>query len=136
VCTQWQQPQCCSGTWDTFCQTTAEAKCGAEKCLTTGPPTPTTDGGDIVKGACCATHSTPGCDDMATEQCICNILGDCCTKQWDSVCVQLVREKHCEAGVRDCVCKTWQQQSCCDMGWTNACGLVATSKCGAQPPCP
>jgi hypothetical protein len=137
VCTQWQQSQCCSGTWDTFCQTTAEEKCNAEKCVTTTvPPEPTPDGGHIVKGACCAVHATPGCDDTPTEQCICKLLGDCCTKQWDSVCVQLVREKHCEDGVRDCVCTTWQQQSCCDTSWTMACSLVATSKCGAQPACP
>ncbi|HVW24714.1 MAG TPA: hypothetical protein VHC69_05060 [Polyangiaceae bacterium] len=136
VCTQWQQSQCCSGAWDEVCQATAELKCNAAKCGGEPPSTTTPDGGDIVKGACCATHSTPGCADTATEQCICGLLADCCTNQWDSVCVQLVREKHCEPGVRDCVCTTWQQQSCCDTDWTDSCGLVATSKCGAQPECP
>ena len=135
VCTQWQQGQCCTDKWDTFCQTTAEEKCQAEKCATDPSPL-TPDGGNIVKGACCATHTTPGCDDSAVETCICALLSDCCTKQWDSVCVQLVREKHCEDGVRTCVCDQWQQSSCCDTQWTNACGLIAESKCGAQPSCP
>jgi hypothetical protein len=135
VCTTWQQDQCCTGPWDTFCQTTAEEKCQAEHCGTdTSPPTP--DGGQIVKGACCAVHNTPGCADAPTEQCICALLPDCCTKTWDSVCVQLVREKHCEDGVRTCVCTTWQQSSCCDTEWNDACALVAENKCGAQPSCP
>jgi hypothetical protein len=134
VCTQWQQADCCSGEWTTFCQTTAEQKCQARHCLP--DPTPTDDGGTIEKGACCATHSTGGCADMAVETCICALLPDCCSKAWDSVCVQLVREKHCEDGVRKCVCETWQQASCCDTQWTDVCGIVAEDKCGAAPSCP
>jgi hypothetical protein len=134
VCTTWQQSQCCSGTWDTFCQATAEQKCQAEKCATEPSP-PTPDAGHIVKGACCAVHATPGCDDPDIEKCTCALLSDCCTNQWDAVCVQLVREKRCETGVRTCVCDNWQA-SCCDTEWTNACGIIAESKCNAQPSCP
>src|SRR5262249_23083513 len=123
VCDTWKLDQCCSGPWDVFCQTTAEQKCQAEHCL------PPDTGGDAraerAKGGCCATHSTPGCEDKATETCICNLLPDCCNNQWDAVCVQLVREKRCEPGVRDCVCMTWQQADCCNKGWTDECKFVA-----------
>jgi hypothetical protein len=133
VCTEWQQADCCSGEWTTFCQATAEQKCHAKHCLPDPPPT---DGGTVEKGACCATHSSGGCAEDAVEKCICALLPDCCTKAWDSVCVQLVREKHCEDGVRTCVCETWQQGSCCDTQWTNVCAIVAEDKCGAKPSCP
>jgi hypothetical protein len=126
-------PDCCSGDWTTFCQATAEEKCNAQHCL---PPPPPGDGGTIQKGACCAPHSSGGCADAAIEKCICGMLEDCCTTAWDSICVQLVREKHCEDGVRTCVCDTWQQPDCCNVQWTNICGIVAEDKCGAQPSCP
>jgi hypothetical protein len=37
--------------------------------------------------------------------------------------------------VRDCVCNNWQM-SCCDMAWTDSCGILATMHCNAQPECP
>ena len=138
VCTTWQLDQCCSGEWNVVCQTTAEEKCQAAKCLP--PPEPPPDAGpvDPTKGACCAVHTTPGCADTDVETCICKLLPDCCTNMWDSICVQLVREKHCEPGVRDCVCMTWQQQACCDTAWTDICRDVAEdpNKCHSQPSCP
>jgi hypothetical protein len=136
VCTTWGQSPCCGGTsnaWDGFCQGTAEVKCGAEKCGG-DTSTPTPDGGHILKGACCATHVTPGCDDMAIEQCVCALVPDCCKTQWADACVQLVREQHCDTTVRDCVCM-WQS-GCCDQGWTDSCNLVATGKCAAKTVCP
>lgn len=129
VCTDWHQGQCCTGAWDAICQTTAEQKCNAPHCAVD-------PGVDPSKGACCATHASGGCADGATEQCVCGLLPDCCSKAWDAVCVQLVRERHCEPGVRDCVCKTWEQSTCCDSSWTNTCHLVAEDKCGAKPSCP
>jgi hypothetical protein len=139
VCTQWGQSQCCgdAGTWDVICQTTAEEKCNAAKCITmTGPPPgPTPDGGELIKGACCATHATAGCNDKAIEQCICALVPDCCAKQWDDPCAQLVREQHCAPTVRDCVCNTWEPD-CCNNAWTNSCNLVATGQCHATSVCP
>jgi hypothetical protein len=143
VCTTWQLDQCCSGDWNLVCQATAEAKCQAQKCLP--PPEPTGDAGpgpgedagaiDPTKGACCAVHSTPGCQERDTETCICKLLPDCCTTMWDSICVDLVREKRCEPAVRDCVCMNWQQ-SCCDMGWTDSCRILAENQCHGKPSCP
>jgi len=128
VCTDWQQDQCCTGTWDTFCQVTAEEKCQAEPCAGADAGAPSTD-------ACCAEKATPGCSNSALESCICALLPDCCTTAWDAVCVQLVQEKHCESGVRPCVCQDWQQPSCCDTQWTSFCEITAEQKCGATAGC-
>jgi hypothetical protein len=134
VCTTWNQSQCCSGTWDIFCQATAEEKCQAPHC-TVPPPTGDADAGG-PQGSCCATHATSGCSDPAIQSCVCGLLADCCTNGWDDVCVQLVAEEHCATGVRDCVCTTWQQSSCCDTAWTDECRIVAEQKCGAPATCP
>lgn len=135
VCNDWQQQDCCSQ-WSTFCEVTAEQKCGAAPGCADLPATSSTSGdGGADKGACCTAHDTPGCADPSIEQCICGLLPDCCTLKWDATCVQLVNEKHCESGVRTCVCDTWQQGTCCTTEWTSFCQTVAEEKCMALPGC-
>lgn len=36
---------------------------------------------------CDTSQSTPGCDDPATEACVCAFDSYCCTTRWDSICV-------------------------------------------------
>lgn len=130
VCEDWQQDACCSEEWDTFCQVTAEQKCGATvNCAAT------TDGGPGSKGACCAAHAEPGCSEPEVESCICDLLPDCCTDSWDALCVQLYNEQHCGDGVRECVCKDWELDRCCTESWTTLCALTAEEKCGGTPSC-
>jgi hypothetical protein len=84
---------------------------------------------------CCAAHDGPGCGDPEIEACVCDILPDCCTGEWDFLCAQIVAEKRCEPGVRECVCNEWEQSTCCEQEWTDFCAITAEAKCGASPPC-
>jgi hypothetical protein len=129
VCTDWQQAQCCDDGWGTFCEITAEQKCGATPACggSTPPATPT--------NACCQESTSPGCADDAVEQCVCDLLPDCCTAAWDTYCVQLVREQHCSEGVRTCACEDWEQSGCCDTRWDDFCTIVAVQKCGSTVTC-
>ena len=123
LCVEWQQAACCDTQWDTFCQVTAEEKCSAEPCTA----------GVNQKGPCDEPGSVAGCNDPATEQCVCELLPDCCTDAWDAVCAQLVNEFHCQEGVRPCVCEEWEQATCCNTQWTDFCTITAEEKCGATP---
>jgi hypothetical protein len=129
VCEIWQQADCCSGEWNEFCQITASEKCK-------GPAVCARDGGTAaVRGACCAAHEGSGCDDPDVEACVCDLLPDCCSGNWDFLCAQIVAEKRCEPGVRECVCEEWEQMTCCEEQWTAFCGITAEAKCGASPRC-
>jgi hypothetical protein len=95
--------------------------------------------GGIESDSCCVAHTAPGCSDATAETCVCALLPDCCTATWDGACAQIVAEKYCQQGVRDCVCgnglNQWQQATCCSTSWTNACDIVAVSKCTAVAGC-
>lgn len=88
---------------------------------------------------CCTAHASAGCQDPNVETCVCALLPDCCTDTWDGACAQIVTEKYCQPGVRDCVCNPppdgWDQNSCCATSWTNLCDATAVSKCGAVAGC-
>jgi hypothetical protein len=45
---------------------------------------------------CCATNTTLGCSDLATESCVCAIDAYCCTTAWDELCVG-VAQNSCNA---------------------------------------
>lgn len=130
VCEDWEQSDCCSGTWSTFCQVTAQEKCQAAPACPAAEPV----GGD-GQGSCCEARNAPGCSDAAVEECVCALVPDCCSAQWDAVCVQLVNERFCEDGVRECVCEEWMQGDCCSDRWTSFCAITAEEKCGAGPSC-
>lgn len=97
--------------------------------------------------ACCAAHSTPGCDDKAVEECVCEYGPDCCSGSWSELCVEFVRQRFCDPGVRECVCNAeddpepgWGQNAVCCEGpnakWTDTfCEEIAASKCGATVGC-
>lgn len=91
-------------------------------------------------GSCCSTSTQPGCGDVALRACVCEREPRCCTESWDESCTRLVKEKHCQSGVRDCVCGygegQWQQAYCCQGGWNDTCESVSYNKCGATADCP
>jgi hypothetical protein len=91
-------------------------------------------------GSCCSTSTQPGCGDAALRACVCEREPRCCSEAWDENCTRLVKEKHCQSGVRDCVCGygegQWQQAYCCQGGWNDTCESVSYNKCGATADCP
>ena len=66
-----QAPECCDFEWDEFCVTIAE-----EVCSVCGPG----------NGDCFEANGTPGCDDAACCEAVCDVLPDCCAKVWDGFC--------------------------------------------------
>ena len=90
-------------------------------------------------GSCCDAHDTPGCGDAELQVCVCEKLPSCCTEAWTAACTFLVTQKHCQPGVRECVCgtgdKQWGQTQCCDNQWSSTCESVAELKCGAAMGC-
>ncbi|MDD9966675.1 MAG: hypothetical protein OXR73_10640 [Myxococcales bacterium] len=91
-------------------------------------------------GSCCAVHDTPGCSNADLQVCVCERLPACCTEAWSEACALVVQHKHCQPGVRACVCGMedgqWGQATCCEDAWTDGfCDQIATDKCGAEPGC-
>lgn len=91
-------------------------------------------------GPCCEVHDGPGCQDPETTACVCELIPECCTVGWTEACTVVVIQKHCEPGVRECVCGSgdgqWQLQATCCMGdWSNLCSSTAVQKCGAAETC-
>jgi hypothetical protein len=98
------------------------------------------DAGTASIATCCEAKAEPGCADADTETCVCNLLPECCSTAWDEPCVELVRQKFCEPGVRECVCGPaseggWEQTTCCDTSWTEFCATTAFIKCEGDPSC-
>lgn len=97
-----------------------------------------TDGGLVESRGCCEPHAGAGCEDRAIEACVCapDVLPDCCTKGWDVFCVEVVRQRYCDPGIRQCVCEQWQQEGCCSVKWTDTfCELTAELKCSSVVGC-
>jgi hypothetical protein len=90
-------------------------------------------------GSCCSEHATPGCSNADLQVCVCEKLPSCCTEAWTEACTYVVRQKYCQAGVRECVCGTgamqWGQAQCCEQQWSDSCDTVAERKCNALPGC-
>jgi hypothetical protein len=92
----------------------------------------------VERGSCCEAHEGTGCNDPAIEACVCaaDALPDCCDKKWDVFCVEIVKQRYCEKGIRQCVCMEWQQEGCCTVEWTESiCETTAELKCGASGGC-
>jgi hypothetical protein len=91
-------------------------------------------------GSCCSAGTGTGCGDSALQACVCALSPRCCSEAWDESCARLVKEKNCQAGVRDCVCGSgegqWEQAYCCEGGWNATCESVSIHKCGATEACP
>lgn len=88
ACVCVDDPFCCDVVWDYVCAAAAPgppcyADCGGG---TTGGMA--TSGGP-VPGDCCQPSGAAGCDNWATEACVCAIEDLCCTDHWGPLCVNL-----------------------------------------------
>lgn len=101
-------------------------------------------------GDCCASHSTPGCDDATVQACVCDMDPFCCGTAWDSICVGeanspcgacggTTTEDCCtvhstigceDANVQSCVCG--MDSFCCTYSWDSICAGEAANDCGAD----
>jgi len=90
-------------------------------------------------GSCRAAHDSPGCSNADLQVCVCELRPACCTQAWTVECSDIVMQKRCQPGVRECVCgsgdEQWRQTDCCDKRWTDTCESVAENKCAAQRGC-
>lgn len=115
-------PACCQGSWTSACVSLVNsAGCG----LCTGST-----------HNCCTT-GTAGCNNLATEDCVCAYDPYCCTNSWDALCVDLVNDLGCglcgtehsccvgggpgcaDSAIESCVCAT--NPHCCDTSWDANC---------------
>lgn len=129
----------------------SNAKAGAGSSEPSGPPAaggpsaPAAGSGSTEApalmgvGSCCTTHATPGCGNADLQVCVCEQLPSCCTEKWDAACTFIITQKHCQPGIRECVCGSasdqWGQNQCCEQRWSNTCDQVAETKCGAERGC-
>ena len=124
-------PFCCDQEWDQICINGATADCGA--------------GCELPAGPCCLPNGTPGCEDMAVQDCTCMIDSFCCDDTWDGMCVETAEDMcmlECDSGdcceangspgcnddaVEDCTCMI--DPFCCDNTWDGMCVGTAVSDC-------
>jgi hypothetical protein len=101
-------PVCCDVEWDAVCAAHGfnDSGCGAIDLCGCGLVCGRPDAGD-----CCSANSTPGCNDTACCEAVCECDPDCCDIEWDHLC----------AGT----------------GFVHNCGaeVLCTALCAA-PPCP
>ena len=77
-------PVCCEVEWDETCAFIAEITC---------------DYCSAGEGDCLAENDTPGCDDAACCENVCEIDPDCCVNEWDSLCAAHAQNIcNCEPG--------------------------------------
>jgi len=129
---------CCAVSWDYACTKATEQVCDQlDAC------------GDIGKGSCVVEHPTPGCDDGACCQRVCNIDPLCCEIQWDGDCVVFAGlvctdcgdtftgscyEAHGSPSCSDEPCCTGVCNAdpfCCQEEWDTVCAFFAVSICPA-----
>ncbi|MGH7787718.1 MAG: hypothetical protein ACRERC_12670 [Candidatus Binatia bacterium] len=110
--------------------------------------------GDQVYGNCGLTDHGPGCDVPACEACVCAIMPECCTEDWDATCqfntsqcpaeclavVGDCGDPHPEPGCSDalceaCVCANFLAGSCCENPWSSSCALAADGVLFDNPTC-
>ena len=101
VCTI--DPSCCINTWDSFCVSRA-----AQRCLR--------GCGLETAGTCFYPHPTPGCNDAACCEMICEMDEICCTTAWDGTCASIALEK-CTPPE----CGTYAAGNCCELNFSPAC---------------
>lgn len=124
-------PFCCDEEWDQICINGATLDCGA--------------GCELPAGDCCEENGTPGCDDMAVQDCTCMLDAFCCDNTWDAMCVNTAVANcmlECPQGdccettavpgctdtaVQDCTCMI--DAFCCDSSWDGMCVQGALDNC-------
>ena len=68
---------CCEINWDESCAAAAEGICGGGFAVC----------GDAASGACDAENGSAGCDDADCCDAVCAQDFQCCTGEWDAICV-------------------------------------------------
>ncbi len=94
-------PGCCFE-WDSGCAQLAEEHCG-DLC-TPAPPECGSGAGD-----CCSANGTPGCNDEACCQAVCECDPFCCDDEWDEMCAGQGLTGDCGAAV---LCTECQDDPC------------------------
>lgn len=68
---------------------------------TTGPTTGPEDSTGTPEGdGCCEVHGSPGCNEPAVVDCVCETEASCCAFEWDDACVDLAMNE-CDAVCED-----------------------------------
>ena len=119
-------PNCCEFRWSDTCVTAAIALCGSA--CTAGSPCPGT-------GDCCSSHESPGCDDPACCQLICERDPFCCSSGWDVPCAVQANDL-CGGGEPYCPwCPT--EGGCCELRSGPGCDREAccAAVCDIEPEC-
>jgi hypothetical protein len=114
------------------------------------------DSGTTPDQPCCTPGDEPGCEDMATQTCVCELDPYCCEKAWDEACVNTALLSDCsscpmamkpeiadccaanmvggctDADVQDCVCAV--DPYCCLQAWDQMCvDKIDELGCGSCP---
>jgi len=146
-------PYCCDTKWDSICAGAAEDTCeacavgpecgdgscnGAETCA----DCPEDCGWCEGEGSCCIANGTPGCDNKAVQDCVCDADPFCCTNTWDSLCAAAADDcgscggDCCAAndtpGCDDETCEATvcaADPYCCDTKWDSICAGQALDMC-------
>jgi hypothetical protein len=79
---------CCETEWDDACVASASSDACGTSCDTAEP---------FVPVDCCspADLGNGGCDDSATQECVCAYDPYCCLQTWDEICVGYVDDYGC-----------------------------------------
>lgn len=105
---------CCQTIWDDVCaERVVELGCGvcepggstvSTTVSTTDPSDPTIDPStsDVTTGeppqnigGCCEPHPETGCEIAGLSECVCNFEPQCCSDEWDALCVSAVDDYGC-----------------------------------------
>jgi hypothetical protein len=78
----------------------------------------------LLEGDCCATDDSAGCDQAVATNCVCSFVPECCTGEWNELCVGLAGSQ-CGAG-----CDPVPGGTCCDaMDGVTGCDTPAIQDC-------
>lgn len=133
-------PFCCVVTWDATCVQGADTQCAIlPECQ--GTPL------DPVTGSCLIAHLTPGCDDPACCDEVCQVDPECCITSWDLECTVQAGQLCSECGnpnsgscfsehnqpsclnAKCCESVCAQDPFCCEDVWDSLCVDIALDQC-------
>jgi hypothetical protein len=84
TCVCAQEPSCCTSGWDEACAELVTSG-GCSQCSTVVPH----------GGACCNGSEFVGCALEPVEQCVCQVLPECCQGPWDRRCAGAISSLRC-----------------------------------------
>jgi hypothetical protein len=91
---------------------------------------------DPLDGDCCAAHGSPGCEDLAVTQCLCDLddaehIQYCCEEEWTALCAAAAFSQ-CDAS-----CTLVPGEDCCESHLNAGCSVesIEACVCGFNPFC-